>query len=773
MLLLYWQVWEIINPRILSKLEPDNKKNLESVVSLPLFIVLGILGFGSPVFFSAVSEISLEDVGVGTKTLDEEMVQQLRQNNLGPAEMLLPLTSVEKREAYATTISEKTSPELEISGGGSIFDQQVFTEYFGGIDKFNRDRKRYDAFMVYNRATVQGTLEKRLASESANTNVRALLQAIPKEGRPGNFWNRLLAEPLVSAFPGVKMAKLEGFPFFPDRKIILSVGLQSTGEIDSNKSEAEIRDLCMANARESIANYQKGATWFSVTKNKTSSDVKKLEGNQTMPPADFQDLSDRLSLLKVGRTNTGAYAVIIGGIMNQEGKLESHGRWLPYPILVPMMVGTAMCMENGYYSDEASFEIGKLAQQTLLGNLEAKEKIRAFFWAAHQLARKMNLMQMAELTKSCPDLRGVFDLAAMVRMRNRPLSVSIGEIKQLRREINFLPLAERVEARKELGKLEQQGEIIRKDFEKELKIIYAATLLSGDPSGVHRFIESYPVYKKDGDKEAAIAALKDLRTVMFHGQGALLHLLDQNKPIHEDGVLESAVSPFFPIVGGFFLTYLSHGNWDLAIFCKIVFMISSFFFLLLFLSKVLPRPSYLRGESHFFLRWSRRLSVSIVWGLLSILALEPTLLQTPRGQVSVAGFDFALANLLAYANEGSMADQNLTVVTAIIAGVFLLIQVAIFMICLSRVSQVKNEELKPSLKLNLLDNEENLFDLGLYIGLGGTVLSLILLLVLDVKQDALIGAYTSTLFGILFVAALKIFVVRPYRNHLLVKQAEE
>ena len=156
-----------------------------------------------------------------------------------------------------------------------------------------------------------------------------------------------------------------------------------------------------------------------------------------------------------------------------------------------------------------------------------------------------------------------------------------------------------------------------------------------------------------------------------------------------------------------------------------------------------------------------------------MLALEPSLLQTPRGQVSVAGFDFALANLLAYANEESMADQNLTVVTAIIAGVFLLIQVAIFMICLSRVSQVKNEDLNASLKLNLLDNEENLFDLGLYIGLGGTVLSLILLLVLDVKQDALISAYTSTLFGILFVAALKIFVVRPYRNHLLVKQAEE
>ena len=175
------------------------------------------------------------------------------------------------------------------------------------------------------------------------------------------------------------------------------------------------------------------------------------------------------------------------------------------------------------------------------------------------------------------------------------------------------------------------------------------------------------------------------------------------------------------------------------------------------------------------LRWTRRFSVATLCCLLSILAIEPNLLNTPRGQVSVAGFDFALANLLSYANDESMGEEqnNITVVTAIIAGTFLAIQIVIFVVCMSRVSQVKNEELGPDLKLKLLDNEDNLFDLGLYVGLGGTVLSLILLLVIDVKNDALIGAYTSTLFGILFVAALKIFVVRPYRNHLLVKQSEE
>ena len=117
--------------------------------------------------------------------------------------------------------------------------------------------------------------------------------------------------------------------------------------------------------------------------------------------------------------------------------------------------------------------------------------------------------------------------------------------------------------------------------------------------------------------------------------------------------------------------------------------------------------------------------------------------------------------------------DKLTYVTAIVAGGFLLVQIVIFLICYSRFKQVEKEDGKPGLKLKLLDNEENLFDLGLYVGLGGTVLSLIMLMGVTEKTDGLIGAYTSTLFGILFVAALKIFIVRPYRNKLLVQEAAE
>jgi preprotein translocase subunit SecG len=555
--------------------------------------------------------------------------------------------------------------------------------------------------------------------------------------------------------------------------VLLSVGIKSPNEFDKNASEAEIRDSCLEEARSNLARFSSKAEWFKVTKSGSDAVVAQWDGNHSLPVMDFEDISLRTGMLKIGRSQDGGYLAIVGGIINKMGEVERHGRWLPHPILVPMMVGTAMSLEKEYYSADATFEIGRLSQKALSGDLPAKERIRSFYWAAHQLARKMNLMQMAELTQSCPDLQGVFDLAALIRMRNRPLSESIGRIKSAERELGFLPLGERESAVKKLKFLIDEKKVAQNDFERELQVIYAGTLLSGDPDGIYRFVKSYPVYVRDGDEDAAVAALRDLKIAMSYGQGSVQHLLKLNKPIHDEGPFESLVAPVFPLLGGDLLTHLSHSHRDFALFLKNFLIISSFFFVILFFAKILPKPTYQRSESHFFLRWSRRVSGAALLGLLSILFLEPTLLQSPRGQVSVAGFDFALANLLAYANEESMAEQNLTIVTAIIAGVFLLIQIVIFMFCYSRVSQIKNEELKAGLKLGLLDNEENLFDLGLYIGLGGTVLSLILLLVLDVKQDALIGAYTSTLFGILFVAALKITIIRPYRNHLLVKQAGE
>ena len=77
-------------------------------------------------------------------------------------------------------------------------------------------------------------------------------------------------------------------------------------------------------------------------------------------------------------------------------------------------------------------------------------------------------------------------------MRNRPLSEAIGKIKAAERELGFLPMDQRQEARENLEALNGREKVVEKDFERELQVIYAATLLSSDPSGIYQFVKNYP-----------------------------------------------------------------------------------------------------------------------------------------------------------------------------------------------------------------------------------------------------------------------------------------
>lgn len=103
---------------------------------------------------------------------------------------------------------------------------------------------------------------------------------------------------------------------------------------------------------------------------------------------------------------------------------------------------------------------------------------------------------------------------------------------------------------------------------------------------------------------------------------------------------------------------------------------------------------------------------------------------------------------------------------------FFVLQSLVYVVCLVRLNAVKRQRVSATLKLKLLENEDNLFDLGLYIGLAGTVASLILL-TFGVINASLMAGYTSTLFGILFTALVKIVHLRKYRRKLLVESANE
>jgi hypothetical protein len=104
--------------------------------------------------------------------------------------------------------------------------------------------------------------------------------------------------------------------------------------------------------------------------------------------------------------------------------------------------------------------------------------------------------------------------------------------------------------------------------------------------------------------------------------------------------------------------------------------------------------------------------------------------------------------------------------TIISIGIFALFQIVIYMICLMKISEIDRQDLPPALKLRLMENEENLFDSGLYVGMTGTATALVLQ-VLGVIDPNLLAAYSSNLFGIVCVAFVKIRHVRGYKRQLI------
>jgi hypothetical protein len=73
------------------------------------------------------------------------------------------------------------------------------------------------------------------------------------------------------------------------------------------------------------------------------------------------------------------------------------------------------------------------------------------------------------------------------------------------------------------------------------------------------------------------------------------------------------------------------------------------------------------------------------------------------------------------------------------------------------------------MKLRLLENEEHLFDAGLYFGFLGTIVSFILFSMAIMQHFSLMVAYSSTSFGIVFVSLFKICHLRPLRRQLLLE----
>jgi hypothetical protein len=114
--------------------------------------------------------------------------------------------------------------------------------------------------------------------------------------------------------------------------------------------------------------------------------------------------------------------------------------------------------------------------------------------------------------------------------------------------------------------------------------------------------------------------------------------------------------------------------------------------------------------------------------------------------------------------------MNPTIILTLL--IFFVLQALLYIGCLVKLAEIRRQNVPPRMKLKLLENEDHLFDAGLYLGFVGTIVSLIIFS-MGLVQFSLMAAYSSTSFGIIFVVIFKIFHLRPARRQLLLEAEAE
>ncbi|HRE81967.1 MAG TPA: hypothetical protein PLN52_12995, partial [Opitutaceae bacterium] len=274
----------------------------------------------------------------------------------------------------------------------------------------------------------------------------------------------------------------------------------------------------------------------------------------------------------------------------------------------------------------------------------------------------------------------------------------------------------------------------------DFALIYAAALFSGSADQVARYLLQFG---KTGLEDLALAARE--------GQGAVQSLLRQQIPVNQDRDVTLGQAAQFALL---------HPNLALAV-KWLGFFLAAF--------------ACLRGINQLvvgsLLGSSQGITAAVIAALCAILTIvftEPFLFKA--APPSEFAFKLAVPVLATLSDPASLTSVEPTLAmdtsTLLSIGLFALLQVAWFLLCLRKISEISRSTVSPLVKLRLMENEENLFDGGLYLGIAGTATALVLQ-VLGVIQPNLLAAYSSNLFGIVCVALIKIRHVRPFKRQLI------
>lgn len=288
-----------------------------------------------------------------------------------------------------------------------------------------------------------------------------------------------------------------------------------------------------------------------------------------------------------------------------------------------------------------------------------------------------------------------------------------------------------------------------------LALLYTASVLTQAPDRVAAYLLRF-----------GSAGTGDLTKALAHGEGAVRLLTARSLPLGP-----ARATPGFL------------AGWTLAapramLTAKVIcFLLAGAGFFLVWreLSPVQPGSRSTAGARMVH---GQRAVVAAALGLMLLAAGEPFLLK-PLGSA-----EFRLRLKLPVLTNSPVPTEKTETATktkprmevslSTILSVLLFagLQVAVYAICLMKIREIEMSTGSAQLRLRLMENEENLFDSGLYIGIAGTAAALVLQ-VLQVIQANLLAAYASNLFGIVTVACVKIYHVRAAKRRLIVEAQSE
>ncbi|MCX6922341.1 MAG: hypothetical protein NT154_03865 [Verrucomicrobia bacterium] len=299
--------------------------------------------------------------------------------------------------------------------------------------------------------------------------------------------------------------------------------------------------------------------------------------------------------------------------------------------------------------------------------------------------------------------------------------------------------------------------LVRQDDAK-IAPLFAAVQLSGKPAQVAGYLMSF-----------SQSGRADLGASLRFGVGGVKELLQRNQRLssslfRQNLAEQTVLSPV--------LTAASQFCWRmprLALTIKWLFYLAGGFLLAAAVHfarpavSVLEQPLQVRG-----FHIAREILFALGFLLVVLLLSEPFLAQDTQRLDTPFRLRLPRVGSVAPAVTPSVSRSIMNQLSLLTLLLFFVLQALIYTACLFKLAEIRRQNLSSRVRLKLLENEDHLFDAGLYLGFAGTIISLILVS-LGVIQPSLMAAYSSTSFGIIFVSVFKIFHLRPLRRKLLLE----